>query len=95
MKLLPDETDLVGRWRLVGNTIESDSMCRRIERLTTDQLTKLGSDPTGWDTLFKDPADGRYWELTYPQSDSEGGGPPRLTYIHDDEAKRKYGTITQ
>jgi immunity protein 27 of polymorphic toxin system len=93
MRLLPNETDLMGKWRLVHGTIESDSTCRRIERLIKDQLTKLGSDASGWDTLFQDPSDGRYWELTYPQSDSEGGGPPRLTCMEQDNARRKYGAI--
>lgn len=93
MKLLASESDLVGKWRLVGNAVESDSTCRRIERLIKDQLTKLGSDPSGWDTLYRDPEDDRYWELTYPQSDSEGGGPPRLTNIPEAIAKQKYGEL--
>jgi hypothetical protein len=93
MKLLPHETDLVGKWRLVNNAIEIDSTCRRVERLVKDQLTKVGSDPSGWDTLFRDPSDGRYWDLTYPQSDSEGGGPPRLKWIAKDDAMQKYGSI--
>jgi len=93
MRLLPYETDLIGKWRLVNNAVESDSTCRRIERLIKHQLTKLGSDPSGWDTLFRDPADGRYWELTYPQSDSEGGGPPRLRCMEKDEARQEYGVI--
>jgi hypothetical protein len=91
MKLLASETDLVGRWRLVDNAVSADENCTRIARLIEDQLTNLGTDPTGWDTLYRDPADGRYWELTFPESDFEGGGPPRLTCINEVEAMRKYG----
>lgn len=95
MRLLPNETDLVGKWQLVNNAIEANSTCRRIERLIKDQLTKLGTDRTGWDTLYRDPQDGRYWELTYPESESEGGGPPRLTNIERSEAQRRYGKVVE
>lgn len=95
MRLLPQETDLVGKWRLSNNAIEVDSTCRRIERLIKEQLTKLATDPTGWDTLYRDPQDGRYWELTYPESESEGGGPPRLANIDRSEAERRYGKIVE
>jgi hypothetical protein len=82
---------LVGHWRLANGEIVVDATCKRIARLIEYQLTTLGTDPTGWDTLFRDPADGRYWELIYPESDSDGGGPPRLTCIDEIDAKRKYG----
>lgn len=95
MRLLPNETDLVGNWRFVNNAIEADSTCHRIERLVRDQLTKIGTDATGWDTLYRDPQDGRYWELTYPESESEGGGPPRLSTIEKDAAQRKYRGIVE
>lgn len=93
MKLLPEEKDLVGKWKLAGNTLECDSTARRIDRLVKEQLRQLGTDPSGWDVLYKDPDDGRLWELTYPESDSEGGGPPRLTHLDRDSAISKYGSI--
>ena len=93
MKLQPNETDLIGRWFVVGNAVESDSTAQRIELLVRAHLRRLGSDSSGWDTLFRDPADGRLWELTYPQSDSEGGGPPRLTCITKELARSKYSKL--
>lgn len=93
MKLLPEENDLIGKWKLGGNTLERDSTARRIDRLIKEQLGQLGTDRTGWDVLYKDPGDGRLWELTYPESDSEGGGPPRLTQLDRDSARNKYGSI--
>ena len=93
MKLRPDETELTGEWHMVGRAIEKNSTARRIERLTRTVLKRLGTDPSGWDTLYKDPDDGRLWELTFPDSDSEGGGPPRLALLEVDEALRKYGVI--
>jgi hypothetical protein len=91
MKLRPDESDLIGKWRRVGDAIEADSTARRIDRLIKDQLEKLGTDTSGWDVLYKDPNDGRFWELTYPDSYSEGGGPPRLTCVTVEVARDKYG----
>jgi hypothetical protein len=91
MKLLASETDLVGNWRLVGKSIESDETCRRIDWLTKEVLTWVGSDPSGWDTLYLDPGDGRYWERTYLHRASHGGGPPRLSNIKTSDAQRRYG----
>jgi hypothetical protein len=93
MKLRPDETELTGEWRMVGREIEKDLTARRIEKLTQTILKRLGTDPSGWDTLYRDPDDGRLWELTCPDSDSEGGGPPRLAFLEVDAARRKYGAI--
>ena len=44
----------------------------------------------GWETLYRDPRDGRLWELTYPQSEMHGGGPRRLHVLSRDEAAAKY-----
>ena len=91
MKLEPHEKDLVGVFKLIGSTLAADTTAKRIELLTRNFLTKLGADPSGWDVLYRDPSDGRLWELTYPQSDAHGGGPPRLTQLSLDEAVKKYG----
>ena len=49
--------------------------------------------PARWSVLFRDPGDGRLWELTYPESGSQGGGPPRLTCIDADVARKKFGSV--
>lgn len=94
MKLEPHERDLVGAWKLVDGTLAADTTAKRIERLIKNFLIELGADPSGWDVLYRDPSDGRLWEVTYPQSESEGGGPPRLTHLSLDEAAKKYGADT-
>jgi hypothetical protein len=38
-------------------------------------LKKLGHDQSSWDTLYRDPATGKLWEVTYPESQRHGGGP--------------------
>ena len=40
--------------------------------------------------LFRDPEDDRYWELTYPKGELQGGGPPRLTMLTPEKAHAKY-----
>ena len=91
--ILPAEPDLVGQWFIKDGHVVADEMCRRIESLIENYLDELGHDATGWDVLYRDPKDGRLWELTYPQSDMHGGGPPRLTLVSIDKANRKYTNL--
>jgi hypothetical protein len=89
-ELQPDETELVGQWLNTGGRIQGDSGCRRIEWLVSERLRRLGADASGWDVLYRDPRDGRLWELTFPMSEMHGGGPPRLSLISPDAAASKY-----
>jgi hypothetical protein len=90
-RLQPDETDLLGKWTFLNGRMWADPTTERIEVLVDRHLQKIATDWSGWETLYRDPQDGRYWEHTYPQSEMHGGGPPRLTNISFDEAKAKYG----
>ena len=90
MLLKPDETDLIGRWVLEENRVLGDPMTERIERLVSDYLEEIADVYYGWEILYRDPQDGRYWELTYPQSAMHGGGPPRLTCLPKKQAVEKY-----
>jgi hypothetical protein len=78
---------------LVGSRAEYDPACKRINMLIHNYLQKIGSSADGWDILHRDPADGRYWELTYPHSEVHGGGPPLLTWLSVDQARSKYGSV--
>jgi hypothetical protein len=89
-ELQPDETDLRGQWIVDGESVRGDQTENRIRWLIDHRLDRLGSDPSGWDTLFRDRRDGRLWELTYPQSELHGGGPCRLSVITAADAARKY-----
>jgi len=54
-------------------------------------LSKVARDSSGWDSLYVDPSDNRFWELTYPESASHGGGPPHLKCLSRMEVREKYG----
>jgi Immunity protein 27 len=92
MKLRLDETDLVGKWIVQSDKMQTDAVCERIEWLVTNHLRKIATSKKwgDWETLYQDPDDGRYWERTYPQSEMQGGGPPRLSVLSREQAQVKY-----
>ncbi len=90
-RLEKNETQLVGESVLINGMVESDAVSDRIDYLTEKVLVKLGASEDGWDILYQDKSDERYWELTLPQSAIHGGRPPTLTCISLEIAKTKYG----
>jgi hypothetical protein len=93
MKIDPSETVLTGNWVEDHGRVIADQMCERINALIQTHLEELGRDPSGWDALYRDPDDGRLWELAYPQSELHGGSPPQLRALTIHEAKQKYGDV--
>lgn len=93
IKLQPNEIELTGSWLLRANQIRRDAICERIEWIISQHLRKIEDGPQlgAWETLYRDPDDGRYWERTFPQGELQGGGPPRLKCLTTEEAKKKYG----
>lgn len=75
---------------MANGVILGDENCSRIRALCESYLIKLCADSSGWDILFQDPYDKRYWELTYPDSGIHGGGAPVLQCITDEMAISKY-----
>lgn len=92
MKLSSNEHVLTGSWVQANDAVHGDNVCERIEWLVNNNLRRIAASPQwgDWETLFQDPSDGRYWERTYPHGDLQGGGPPQLQVISDDQAKAKY-----
>ena len=87
MHLRPEERELYGftaadEWDLATQS--------RIQQLVSQHLQRLGTADGGWSFLFRDPKDGRYWELTYPRSEMHGGGPARLTEVTQETAQERY-----
>jgi len=93
--IAPTETRLIGKWLQSEGRTSEDETCKRVTKLVKEYLVRLGDDPSGWDTLYRDPKDGRLWELTYPHSEMHGGGPPELRHLSKDEAARKYGAVVR
>jgi hypothetical protein len=90
-ELAPEEVDLRGEWLVQKDrSVVADATEKRIEWLTTQKLERIANDWSGWETLFRDPQDGRLWELTYPHSEMHGGGPRRLHVLSRNEAAAKY-----
>jgi len=91
MKIDPSETLLEGKWiRDCHNRVAGDDACVRIQNLTHDYLVRITTDESGWDSLYQDPADGRFWEFFYPQGELQGCGPPTLRNLTPSEVKDKY-----
>ncbi|MES2574737.1 MAG: Imm27 family immunity protein [Bacteroidota bacterium] len=90
-KLNTVETILIGSWKKNGDKIIADEICERIEQLKSNYLKKVSVDITGWEVLYQDPHDNRYWLLTYPNSELHSGGPPILKMITATEVYEKFG----
>jgi len=84
-----NETAIVGHWVMHDGKIVGDEACARIEQLTA-HLRRIASDATGWNTLYQDPDDERFWLLTYPQGEMQGGGPPELRCLSTEDAHKVF-----
>jgi hypothetical protein len=91
IELKPSEAVLTGQSIRKDGRIVGDDVCERIRGLIKSFLVKVGHDSSGWGTIYRDPQDGRYWKLTYPNSQMHGGGPPQQTYLSPVEVQKKYG----
>jgi hypothetical protein len=91
----PHETEIKCEWTVVDGKIAGNEACDRIPRLLDEYLVYLGSDASGWEQLFVDRADSRFWELTFPMSHMHGGGPPLLTVLSEERARAKYGEASR
>jgi hypothetical protein len=89
-RIASHEQKICGKWVVKQGRVQADENCHRIEVLRTDHLRPLGRDASGWDQLYLDPDDNRYWALTYPESELHGGGPPCLVCLSEEEARDKY-----
>ena len=90
MKIEPSETKIIGGYTLTAGEYIPDEAYRRIDYLCKNYLIFIKTDWSGWEWLYKDPSDGRFWEMIRPQGAYHGGGPPQLQWLPEDEAKTKY-----
>jgi len=57
------------------------------------ELEQVSVSGDGWEKLYRDRKDSRYWEWFYPQSELQRGGPPALRAIGPEIAKQKYHLV--
>ena len=88
-RLKPEETEVQGYWIDIGSAVTPDSGWERIVRLTGDSLQLLATGNDGRELLYRDPADGRLWELV-PVAPQIPAGPSRLRVISPALAEKKY-----
>ena len=93
-ELQPNESQLTGKWLESNGIVTGDQITERIIWLINERLQRIARDGANWTALFRDPADGRLWELSYPNSEWHGGGPPKLAIILPDDAAEKYPSTT-
>jgi hypothetical protein len=89
-ELGPEERELTGAWDDAREGALGDEVDRRIFWLVRHRLRPRASANGGWDQLFVDPRDGRYWELTFPHGTLFGGGPRRLRHLSAEEAAERF-----
>ena len=90
INLLKDKTKIVGKRVYLNGSVVKDENTKQIESLIKDYLKTIATDESGWDTLYQNPDDNKFWELTYLQSELHGGGPPCLSILSEEEARKKY-----
>lgn len=89
-KLDQNEIALIGDWIDQNGAVVADDTAKRIAYLTKDILKKIATSNGGWNILYIDLDDSRYWELFYPHGEMQGGGPPSLRNLSQQEAKQRY-----
>lgn len=89
-KLQTHEVKLQATLKHNGFEMQNDAIGERIQFLISNYLIEIATDSSGWFKLFRDPTDNRYWELSYPESELQGGGAALLVYISERDAKAKY-----
>ena len=54
---------------------------KAIDKLLKDKRVEVRKED--WAVLYRHEETGEYWDLTYPQSEMQGGGPRRLRIVND------------
>ena len=81
---------LEGSWIKHGSSVVADRVELEIERRLREELRQVATSDGGWDRLLIYPLDDSYWELTFSQSETHGGGPNLLSPVSLEFVKAKY-----
>ncbi len=87
----PGETVLQGLWIDLGSRMEKDMSWQRIEWLVTEHFEELACLEDSQDRLYRDPTDGRLWELFSVRPELGEQSPPHLAVIAPQTAAERFG----
>jgi len=90
MSISPDESLIVGSWVKIDERMTADSELQRIRSLIANELEFIATSPDGWEKLYRDRLDGRFWEKFLPHGAMQGGGPESLRVLDFKSAQKKY-----
>ena len=92
---MAERKELVGAWLRQGKAVVRDAVCLTIEDLVQNRFRRVATREGGWTVLFQDPEDGLYWELSYPDGQMHGGGPPKLSPIEKRDVSERYPDLQE
>lgn len=75
-----NDREIIGNWEFKNGKIIADLNCQLIESMLKEDLSEFKTSEDGWKKQYKG-KESDIWELTFPQSHLQGGGPPKLTKI--------------
>jgi len=84
---------IIGKWIVENGKVIENQECVDIKNLTETELEQIATREGGWVKLYKNKNTGEYWELDYPQSELQGGGPPTHEQVEAGEVQKRYGTL--
>lgn len=88
--IAPTEFEIVGGFERKEGHLRPNANSHRIAELRNNLLQKIAGSARHFSVLYRDPNDGRYWELVSRNPEGHGGGTKSLIFISDNEAKIKY-----
>lgn len=84
---------IIGKWIEENGKVIESKECIVIKNLIETELEQIANREGGWVRLYKNKNKGEYWELDYPQSELQGGGPPTLEPLEESEVQKRYGKL--
>lgn len=89
---LTSETTLIrGFWIDLGSRVEKDSGWIRIEWLIKNRLEIILKGKQTIGSLYRNPADGKFWHYHLVSPQMQDGGPPVLEHIDKIKAQELFG----
>ncbi len=89
------ESVLQGLWIDLGSRMEKDVAWQRIEWLVAEHFERLASADSGLESLYRDPTDGRLWELFPVRPELGEKSPLQLAVIDPQVAAERFEIVIE